>query len=503
MTNELKRVSRLKLLIAVTFASICLSGAAVAREKMQLERLSNQHDYDQFIVRFNDDSTVRVDESKIRISIDGAASRLSMATGKSVSIVKVRRMLGSSELIRTSRPLDRVEAGLLMRQLADDPSVEHVEPDLTIMAFADVNDPYLSAQWHLQSSLSYGTSAKFAWSNAIGTGVVIGIIDSGLTPHPDIDPARIVPGYDFITNVVIAKDGNGRDSDPSDPGSYSPGIILGCDSDAFCSTLGDSTWHGTRVAGIAAATANNNYGGAGVAPGAKVMPIRVLGKGGRGKLSDLIDAIRWAGGVGGAGLPSPPSFADRPRVINMSLGFPTTAACSSELQSAINQAYAQGVTLVAAAGNSSSLANAEPAKCDNVISVAATNNLGNRSDFSSYADWITIAAPGGEGVDGDAGDILTTSNSGWDGPISPNFVQVAGTSMSAPQVSGAAAVLLSYAASRSYCSLSPGQIKNIIINGSRPFPAAQPAGMKIGAGILDVSSSLLEIGKICDVMTHN
>lgn len=487
--------------VALACLGLCMTGTVLAREKAQTERLAHQESYDQFIVRYKEGTATASSDNLLRSSIDRAAARLSNALGKPVSASKVRRMSGSSDVIRTSRLLDRVEAAMLMRQFAEDPDVVHVEPDLTISALADTNDPYFAAQWHLQGGVAAnGTNAKFAWDTATGTGIVIAIIDSGFAAHPDLDPARIVPGYDFITNAVIAKDGNGRDSDASDPGSYSQGIILECPSELFCNTLGDSTWHGTRVAGVAAATGNNGYGGAGVAYGAKLMSVRVLGKGGRGKLSDLVDAIKWAGGVTAAGLPPLPAVANRPKVINLSLGFSTATACSVELQNAINLAYAQGVTVVAAAGNSSSLSDSEPAKCENVISVAATNNLGDRSDFSSYADWITIAAPGGQGYDGDADDILTTSNSGWDGPAAPNFYEAAGTSMSAPQVSGAVAILLSHAAARGNCGLSPLQIRSLLINGARPFPVAQPADKRIGAGILDISHSLFEVSRVCDVM---
>ena len=132
-----------------------------------------------------------------------------------------------------------------------------------------------------------------AWDRTTGSGATVAVIDTGITSHPDLD-RNVVPGYDFISNSAAARDGGGRDSNPRDEGDwYAAGE---------CGTAGasDSSWHGTHVAGTVAAVADSR-GVVGVAPNAKIQPIRVLGKCG-GSLSDIADAVVWAAGGTVAGL---------------------------------------------------------------------------------------------------------------------------------------------------------------------------------------------------------
>src|SRR5690606_25372148 len=194
-----------------------------------------------------------------------------------------------------------------------------------------------------------------------GSGVVVAVLDTGITNHSDLN-ANILPGYDFISDTTVAGDGNGRDSNPADPGDYSGGS--------------NSSWHGTHVTGTIAAVTNNNSGVAGVAPKAKVVPVRVLGRGG-GYLSDIADGLIWASGGSVSGVPSNPYPAE---VINMSLG--GSGSCSSTYQNAINSAVGRGTTVVVAAGNSNAdTVNYNPGNCNNVIAVASTTRSGARSSF--------------------------------------------------------------------------------------------------------------------------
>src|SRR5690606_35071991 len=161
----------------------------------------------------------------------------------------------------------------------------------------------------------------------------------------------LVAGYDFISDASIAGDGNGRDSNPQDEGDWENPY--------------PSSWHGTHVAGTIAAVTNNAKGVAGVAFGARVQPVRVLGHG-RGCTSDITDAIVWASGGTVSGVPANATPAE---VINMSLG--GGGYCSSTYQNAINSAVSRGTVVVVAAGNSNAnVANFTPASCSNVIAVA-------------------------------------------------------------------------------------------------------------------------------------
>ena len=207
-------------------------------------------------------------------------------------------------------------------------------------------------------------------------------------------------GYDFITDTAISNDGDGRDSDASDPGDA---IAAGECGNGKPLQARTSSWHGTHVAGTIAAKTNNGLGVAGVAFNAKVLPLRVLGKCG-GYTSDIADAITWASGGTVAGVPA---NANKARVINMSLG--GTGACDTTTQTAINGARSRGTVVIVAAGNDNmNVSNASPANCSGVVAIAATDKAGGRASYSNYGTLIDVAAPGGD----TGGLILSTLNAG-------------------------------------------------------------------------------------------
>ena len=320
---------------------------------------------------------------------------------------------------------DAVALAAAMKQA--DPSIEYVEPDYIFKSNMVPNDPlYPSYQWHYGNSpryggAQYGISLPSAWNISTGAGAKVAVIDSGFTDHPDLLP-NILPGYDFISDTYISNDGDGRDADAHDPGD-------GISSEAYSNCpIKYSSWHGTHVAGTVAAVTNNGIGVAGVAYGAKVVPVRVLGRcGGLG--SDINDAIIWAAGGNVAGVPA---NANPVHVINLSLG--SQGACSQSMQIAIDYAVKVGVTVVVAAGNASVEAGTyAPANCNNVISVSATDAGGYRASFSNYGAVVDIAAPGI--------DIASTSNGGFYSPATHGYYRESGTSMAAPHVAGVAALL--------------------------------------------------------------
>ena len=338
------------------------------------------------------------------------------------------------------------------------------------------NDPQYNSQWHYHEP--YGINLPQAWEVTTGnSNVVVAVIDTGHRPHVDL-AGRIVGGYDFITNVQVANDGNGRDADPQDPGDWitsaesSSGPFAGC-------PVRNSSWHGTHVAGTIGAVTNNGQGVAGVNWGAKLLSVRVLGKCG-GSTSDITDAMRWAAGLPVTGVPDNPNPA---RVLNLSLGGPI--ACSSTWQSAINTVNAVGSIVVVAAGNSNTnAATFTPASCNGVITVGATNRNGVRAWYSNYGSVVDVSAPGGEsGSNG----VLSTSNTGTQGPVSDSYAYMQGTSMAAPHVAGVVSLMLAINPTLNFT-----QTETILKLTAKPFgPGHTCTGAtSCGAGIVNAHDAL-------------
>jgi len=163
----------------------------------------------------------------------------------------------------------------------------------------------------------------------------------------------------------------------------------------------------------------------------------------------------------------------------MSLG--GQSSCPQALQDAINVALAQGVVVSVAAGNDAiDVAQFAPASCSGVISVGASTRQGDRASYSNFGVRVDVSAPGGDGAQSDW--ILSLSNAGQTGPSSPIFAIGIGTSFAAPQVAGAASLMLARNA-----NLTPGQVLGIISASARPFadPTACAQGPACGAGLLD------------------
>ena len=374
--------------------------------------------------------------------------------------------------MRADRKLDRVEAESLMRQLAADPNVDYVEVDQRMYAVLTPNDTRLSEQWGFGTTAA-GINVRPAWDKSTGSGVVVAVIDTGITNHADLN-ANILPGYDFISDTFVSRDGNGRDSNPNDEGDWNP-VANECYSG---SPVSNSSWHGTHVAGTVAAVGNNNLGVIGVAYGAKVVPVRVLGRGG-GYTSDIVDGITWSSGGTVAGVPANANPAE---VINMSLG--GSGTCSTTYQNAINAAVARGTTVVVAAGNDNADASGfTPASCGNVINVAATKNTGTRASYSNYGSTIDVAAPGGDSPDCTT-LIVSTGNSGTKSPSTENYMCMAGTSMAAPHVAGTVALMQAVRTT----PLTPAQVESILKSTLRAFPGANDKA--IGNGIIDAAAAV-------------
>ncbi|MEU6307155.1 S8 family peptidase [Streptomyces chartreusis] len=382
-----------------------------------------------------------------------------------------RRLGSGAALVDLGENLSRTDVADVVAEYRADPQVAYVVPDRLNKPLATPNDTEYSKQWDLFETTA-GMNVPGAWDVATGSGVTVAVIDTGYVTHSDLG-ANIVAGYDFISDATVGNDGNGRDSNPADPGDWTAANECASGDPAY-----GSSWHGTHVAGTIAAVTDNGKGVAGIAYGAKVSPLRVLGKCG-GYDSDIIDAITWASGGTVSGVPANANVA---KVINMSLG--GGGACSTATQSAINAAVNRGTTVVVAAGNSNANASGySPASCANVISVAAADRQGNRSYYSNYGTVVDIAAPGGETNSVAANGILSTLNSGAQGPSAENYDYYQGTSMAAPHVAGLAALMKS-----ANPALTPAQIESAIKTNSRALPGTCSGGC--GAGLADAAKTV-------------
>lgn len=284
-----------------------------------------------------------------------------------------------------------------------------------------------------------------AWATTTGAGTaaaVVAVLDTGITAHPDL-AGNVLPGYDFVSLVEYANDGNGRDADPSDPGDW----VSQADKTAYPNLFGscpvaDSIWHGTIIAGIVAATTNNGVGVAAPHWAGRVLPVRVAGKCGA-EVADIIDGMRWAAGLAVAGAPPNPNPA---RIVNISFG--GSAACNAAYQDTIDELTAHGVVVVAAAGNAHA-AITRPANCAGVIGVAALNRDGFKASYSNFGAGLSIATIGGDASDGSwtsllgDGGLLTVDNAGLREPGAPVYSAVSGTSFAAPIVSATISLMLS------------------------------------------------------------
>ncbi len=398
------------------------------------------------------------------------ADELSALAGEQLSHVREMALAGR-HVVKADRTLSKQETQQMLDLLAQNPNVASVEEDKMMHALATPNDAQYTSQWHYYETTG-GMRVPAAWDLATGTGVVVAVLDTGYRPHADLN-ANIITGYDMISDSFVGNDGGGRDSDAKDPGDWI--IANECGGTHSAS---NSSWHGTHVAGTIAAVTNNGTGVAGVAYGAKVMPVRVLGKCG-GYTSDIADGIIWASGGTVSGVPTTTTPA---KVINMSLG--GSGACDTTTQAAINSARSRGTVVVIASGNDNDNANNyNPGNCAGVVNVASTNRSGGRAYYSNYGTSIDVAAPGGaQNSANDSNGVLSTHNSGTTVPGSDVYTYMQGTSMAAPHVAGVAALIL-----QKKPTATPDEVESILKTTTRAFPATCT---NCGTGIVDAGAAV-------------
>lgn len=346
----------------------------------------------------------------------------------------------------------------VMQALRNNPWVEYVEPNFKAAAFLAPNDPLYSLQWHMQSASTGSINAAAAWDATDGSGTIVAVLDTGVAFEnrsdstgtyyvaPDLAGASFVPGYDFINNDPNANDDHS---------------------------------HGTHVAGTIAQSTNNGRGVAGVAFGASVMPVKVLGRDGSGSHSSIAQGVRWA--------------ADRgAHVINLSLG---SSSGSTTLKDALAYAYGKGVTIVAAAGNNGMNAVSFPAAYDDyVIAVSATRFDESLAGYSNYGSSIDLAAPGGDtsvdqNRDGYVDGVLqNTFNPSTKNTADFGYYFFQGTSMAAPHVAGVAALVVSQLMKTKGVA-DPVTVRHILQSTARDR-GADGVDIYYGHGIVDAAAAV-------------
>lgn len=402
---------------------------------------------------------------------------------------------GQSHVLQLPKGLSGAALQTYLKKLEASGEFESVEADVWMypMGVAVPNDSSWSQMWHFQPvapGSNYGADFPGAWEYVTGQGVVVAVVDTGAVPHPDLGGLSplagnfVSSGYTFITDCYRAGSCDwttaSRTISPFagalDQGDWCTSADV---SNQICQRTSNSSYHGSHVSGTIAALGYNGTGVIGGAYNARILPVRVLGKGG-GSAIDIADGIRWAAGVHPT-IPNP----NPAKVINMSLGG-SSSTCPSFYQSAIDDAAKAGVIIVVAAGNENqSAANSTPANCRNVITVAATGKLGEKASYSNYGSNVTLAAQGGNG----SNSVLSTVN------LSATRVDLSatgygvkgmqGTSMATPHVAAAVALMLS-----ANPKLTLSDVQSLLRQSVTAFPQSSCTTSNCGAGILNAAAAV-------------
>jgi serine protease len=356
-----------------------------------------------------------------------------------------------------------------IKQLSKQPGVRYAEPNYLLRSSAVPNDPGFSLQWHYPL-----INLPQAWDVTTGSGAgIVAVIDTGvLLNHPDLQ-GQLVNGYDFISDPSNARDGDGPDPNPNDPGDAAAG--------------GSSSFHGTHVAGTIGAATNNVTGVSGAAWNTRIMPLRVLGTNG-GSNNDVNQAILYAARLPNSSGTLPAQRAD---IINMSLGGPNFSQGQQEV---ITQARNEGVIIFAAAGNEALEGNAisYPAAYSGVVSVGAVAIDKTRAPYSCFNAFVDIAAPGGntgrdQNGDGYADGVLSTLGDDSNGAVRFNYGVFQGTSMATPHVASVAALMKAVNP-----SLTPAQFDGYLLSGQLTQDLGTPGrDDHFGHGLVDAYAAVL------------
>lgn len=354
-----------------------------------------------------------------------------------------RRLPGGSALVN-------VDPGSSLAGVADelesDENVRYASPNFTVHASAVGNDPLTmdGTAWGLLR-----VHAPISWEAADGTGAVVAVLDGGVNAaNPDL-AANLWTNPGEIAGNNVDDDNNGFIDD-----------VNGADWIERDGSPNDTGGHGSHVAGTIAASAGNNFAASGVAPGARLMPLRFLDGNGAGTVADAIAGVDYA-------------ISHHADVINASWGGPDF---SPPLRDAFARAGAAGITVVAAAGNDGVNNDASPTypaafNLPNLISVAASDRRDRLANFSNYGSSVDVAAPGVE--------IISTEGA--------STGLMSGTSMAAPHVAGIAALARSF---------RPGLVPQTVIASiaAGAHKSAALSGKVKSGGVADAAGTLNVLG---------
>jgi len=391
------------------FLIVCLFVFGIGFALFNFKGLANQGEFNSIVLDFREDIPAAEIDKEVKL----LASKYNLAPRLNSEFSQVDNVYIAKGDRKTIAQLKKAGVGKF---------TEFIEPNYIYNTFEVPNDPDYGKQWNLRS-----INIESAWDETKGSGVTVAVIDTGISPIPDLKDTKFVKGYDFVNDKIEAYDDAG---------------------------------HGTHVAGTIAQSTNNNYGVAGIAYEASLMPLKVLGASGGGTVADIAEAIRYAAD----------NQAD---VINMSLG---GAGESQLMEDAINYAHSKGVLIIAAAGNSNQNSASYPARYPHVVGVAALDLVGIKAPYSNFGAGVDIAAPGGS----ETGKILQET-------INPEtgesiFEGYQGTSMAAPHVAGVAALV------KAAGIKEPDEILNVLKQSSRAVKE-DPLN-HFGAGHLDAAAAV-------------
>jgi serine protease len=407
----------------------CLFVTGIGFALYNFQGLATKGQFDSIAIDFREDLPKGEIESQLKQlqSKFGLAPELNSKFSASDNLYIFKGNKAILDRIKSQDPellkdVESIEPNYIYGLTDPTPSPDANEPEYVHTAGAP-NDPLYNKQWHM-----HNINVEQAWETNKGSGIVVAVIDTGVTKTTDMDKTEFVAGYDFVNNKAEANDDNG---------------------------------HGTHVAGSVAQSTNNSIGVAGVAYQAKIMPLKVLSAAGGGTVSDIAESIKFAADKGA-------------NVINMSLGGGGESALMKE---AIDYAHAKGVVIVAAAGNENQGSASYPARYNHVIGVAAFDAKGEKAEFSNFGAGVDIAAPGGghgsrvwqETIDPDGG--------------APQVIGLQGTSMASPHVAGVAAMIMSAGVK------DPDAVQQVLQQSVRQI-AEDPLN-HFGAGQLDAGAAVL------------
>ncbi|MEM9541359.1 MAG: S8 family peptidase [Cyanobacteria bacterium P01_E01_bin.42] len=392
------------------FLLFCLFIVGISVALWNFKGLANKGEYSSIVLDFQNN----VDKTEILRELEAIATNYSVKPHLNSEFSQSDRVYiieGDKQTLKALRK------SKLLRS-----ATEYIEPNYVYHTLERPNDPDYSKQWNFQN-----INVEQAWAETQGEGVVVAVIDTGVSKVPDLKETKFVKGYDFVNDRVDASDDVG---------------------------------HGTHVAGTIAQSTNNGYGVAGIAYKAKIMPIKVLARSGGGTVSDIAEGIRFAADNG----------AD---VINMSLG---GGGESKLLEDAIAYAYDKGVAVIAAAGNESRNSSSYPARYPRVLSVSALDPSGVKAPYSNFGAGVDISAPGGS----EQGKVLQNTIDPRTGDAV--FAGFQGTSMASPHVAGVAALLKAEGIE------DPAEIYEILKQSSRKVE--EDEFNHFGAGQLDAGAAV-------------